>query len=108
MLKSALVLLLSVLSRPRQRFLVTLQVKSFAIRGMLVGASQSIFSVGFAIHVTGAEAIIVLLLVHLHSLLILALRILRNQSAASAINCLRCLGPQPHLIYTVEFVFLCI
>ena len=55
---------------------------------MLVIALQLIHSVGFAMHVAGAGAIIVLLLVLLHSLLMLARRILRSQNVASAINCL--------------------
>ena len=39
-------------------------------------------------HVAGAGAIIVLLLVLLRSLLVLARRILRSQNVASTINCL--------------------
>ena len=49
---------------------------------------QLIHSVGFAMHVAGAGAIIVLLLVLLRSLLVLARRILRSQNVASTINCL--------------------
>ena len=50
-----------VLSHPRQRPLVMLLVKSFAILGMLVLALQLIHSVSFTMHVAGAGAIIVLL-----------------------------------------------
>ena len=75
------------LSHPRQRPLVMLLVKSFAILGMLVIALQSIHSVGFATHVAGAGALIMLLLVLFRSL-VLAHRILRSQSIATAINCL--------------------
>ena len=60
---------------------------------MLVIALQLIHSVGFAMHVAGAGAIIVLLLVLLHSLLMLARRILRSQNVASAINCLALVVP---------------
>ena len=64
-----------------------LLVKLFAILRTLVIALQFIHSVGFAMHVAGAGAVI-LLLVLLHSLLVLARRIPRSQSIASAINCL--------------------
>ena len=64
-----------------------LLVKSFAILGMLVIALQSIHSVDFAMHVAGAGALIMLLLVLFRSL-VLAHRILRSQSIATAINCL--------------------
>ena len=50
-----------------------LLVKSFAILGMLVIALQFIPSVCFAMHVAGAGAVIMLLLVLFCSLLILAL-----------------------------------
>ena len=85
-LKFALARLHPVLSRPRQRPLVMLLVKSFAILGMLVIALQLIHSVGFAMHVAGVGALIRLPLVLLHHLLMLARRILRSQSVASAIN----------------------
>lgn len=65
-----------------------LPAKSFAILGMLVTALQLIHSVGFAMLVVGAGALIVLLLVLLRSRLALARRILMSQSVASAINCL--------------------
>ena len=67
-----------------------LLVKSFAILGMPVIALQLIHSVSFTmhVHVAGAGALIVLLLVLLRSLLSLARQILRRQSVASAINCL--------------------
>ena len=76
-----------VLSHPMQSPLVMLLVKSFAILRTLVIALQFIHSVGFAMHVAGAGAVI-LLLVLLHILLVVARRILRSQSIASAINCL--------------------
>jgi len=63
-------------------------VKSFATLGMLVTALQSIHSVGFAMLVVGAGALIVLPLVLLRSLVVLARQILMSQSVASAINCL--------------------
>ena len=63
-----------------------LLVKSFAILGMPVIVLQLIHSVGFAMHVAGAGALIVLLLVLLRHLLMLARRILRSQSVASAMN----------------------
>ena len=87
-LKFALAQLHPVLSRPRQRPPVMLLVKSFAILGMLVTALQLIHSVGFAMLVVGAGALIALLLVLLRSRLVLARRILMSQSVASAINCL--------------------
>jgi len=65
-----------------------LLVKSFAILVMLVTALQLNHIVGFALHVVGVGALIVLLPVLLRSLLVLARRILKSQSAASAINCL--------------------
>ena len=77
-----------VLSLPRQRPLAMLLVKSFANLGMLVIALQLIHSVGFAMYVVGAGALIVLLLVLLRSLLVVARQILRSQSVANAINCL--------------------
>ena len=86
-LKFALARLHPELSRPRQGPLVMLLVESFAILGMLVIALQLIHSVGFAMHVAGAGALIMLPLVLLHHLFVLAHRILRSQSAASAINC---------------------
>ena len=70
-----------------------LPVKSFAILGTLVIALHLIRSVGFAMYVAGAGAIIVLLLVLLRSLLVLARRILRSQNVASAINCLALVVP---------------
>ena len=82
-----------VMSRPRQRLLVMLPVKSFAILGTLVIVLQLIHSVSFTMHVAGAGAIIVLLLVLLHSLLLLARRILTSQNVASAINCLALVVP---------------
>ena len=82
-----------VMSRPRQRPLVMLPVKSFAILGTLVIVLQLIHSVSFTMHVAGAGAIIVLLLVLLHSLLLLARRILTSQNVASAINCLALVVP---------------
>ena len=57
-----------VLSCPRQRHPVMLPVKSVAILGMLVITMQLIHSVGFAMHVAGAGAIIVQLLVVLRSM----------------------------------------
>ena len=86
-LKFALARLHPVLSHPRQRPLGMLLVESFAILGMLVIASQLIHSVGFAMHVAGVGALIGLPLVLLYHLLMLAHRILRSQSVASAINC---------------------
>ena len=74
-----------------------LLVKSFAILGMLVIVFQSIHSVGFAMHVAGAGAVIVLRLVLLRSLLILAHRILRSQGVASAINCLALVVPPSNI-----------
>ena len=65
-----------------------LLVKSFANLGMLVIALQLIHSVGFAMYVVGAGALIVLLLVLLRSLLVVAREILRSQNVANAINCL--------------------
>ena len=50
-LKFGLAQLHPVLSHPRQRPLVMLLVKSFAILGTLVIALQLIHSVGFAMHV---------------------------------------------------------
>ena len=70
-----------------------LLVKSFAILGTLVIALQLIHSVGFAMHVVGAGALVVLLLVLLRNLLVLARRILRSQSVASAINCFALVVP---------------
>jgi len=67
---------------------VTTPVKSFATLGMQVAAWQLILKVGSALCVAGALLIIVQRLVHLRSPLVPTVRILRNQSAASAINCL--------------------
>ena len=64
-----------------------LLVKSFATLGTLVIALQLIHSVGFAMHIVGAGAVIVLLLVLLPSLLVLTRWIPRSQNIASAINC---------------------
>ena len=74
-----------------------LLVKSFAILGTLVIALQFIHSVGFAMHVAGAGTVIMLLLVLLCSLLLLACRILRSQSVASAINCLALVVPPSNI-----------
>ena len=63
-----------------------LLVKSFAILGTLVIALRLIHSVGFAMHVAGAGALIVLLLVPLPHLLVLTHRILRSPSFTSATN----------------------
>ena len=71
----------------RQRPLVALLVKLFTILGMRVAALLSILAVDSAMHVAGAVAIIVQLLVLLYNQLVLTLRILRNQSAGNAINC---------------------
>ena len=65
-----------------------LPVKSFATPGTLVIALELIHSVGLAMHVAGAGAIIVLLLALLCSLLVLTGRILRSQNVISAIKCL--------------------
>ena len=54
---------------------------------MRIAALQSILNVDSAMCVAGALVTIVLLLVHLHSPLVPSLRILRNRSTASAINC---------------------
>ena len=86
-LKFVLVQLQPIQSTPRQRTLVALLVKLFAILGMWVVASLSILAVDSAMHVAGAVAIIVLLLVLPCNQLVLTLRILRNQSAGNAINC---------------------
>ena len=86
-LKFALARLHPVSSPPMQRPLVMLLVESFAILGMLVNALQLIHSVGFAMHVAGVGALIGLPLVLLYHFLVLAHRILRSQSIASAINC---------------------
>ena len=77
-----------VCTRPASSSVVSSQaVKLFAILGRRVIALQ-------LMHVSGARAIIVLLLVLLRSLLVLARRILRSQNVASAINCLcSCCSP---------------
>ena len=85
-LKFTLTRLHPVLSRPRQRPLVMPLVESFAILGMLVIALQLIHRVGFAMHVAGVGGLIWLPLVLLYHL-VLARRVLRSQSIASAINC---------------------
>ena len=77
-----------VLSCPRQRPLVMLLVKLFAILGTLVIALQLIHSVGFTMNVAGAGVVIVLILVLLCSLLVLSCWFLKIQSIASTINCL--------------------
>ena len=85
-LKFVLAQLQPIHSTPRQRTLVALLVKLFAILGMRVAASLSILAVDSAMH-AGAVAIIVLLLVLLCNQLVLTLRILRNQSDGNVINC---------------------
>ena len=64
----------------RQRPLVALLVKLFAILGTRVAASLSILAVDSAMHVAGVVAIIVLLLVLPCNQLVLTLRTLRNQN----------------------------
>ena len=76
MLKLAFTQLQPALSRPRQSLLVKLLVKSFAILGTPVIALQLIHSVSFAMHVAGAGALIMRLLVLLRHLLVLAHQIL--------------------------------
>ena len=70
-----------------------LLVKSFAILGTLVIALQLIHSVGFAMHVAGAGALTVLLLVLLLHLLMRARRILKSPSVSSATTVLLLLFP---------------
>ena len=73
-----------------------LPVKSFAILGPLIIALQLIHSVGFAMHVAGAGAIIVLLLVLLCSL-VLTHRILRSQTSQAPLTVLLLLLSYPIL-----------
>ena len=86
-LKFVLAQLQPIQSPSRQRLLVALLVKLFAILGMQVTASLSILTVDSAMHVAGVVVIIELLLVLLCNQLFLTLWILRNQSATNAINC---------------------
>ena len=74
-----------------------LPVKSFAILGPLVIALQLIHSVGFAMHVAGAGAITVLLLVLLCSLLVLTRQILRSQTSQAPLTVLLLLFSYPIL-----------
>ena len=80
MLKFVLAQLQPIHSTPRQRTLVALLVKLFAILGMRVAASLAILTVDSAMHVAGAVANIVLLLVLLCNQLVLTLRILRTKA----------------------------
>ena len=89
------------LSHRRQRPLVMLLVKLLTIHRMLVTAFQLIPSVGFAMHVAGAAAIIMQLLVLLRSLLVLG-QILRSQSVTSAINCLALVAPSSFPLLNTE------
>ena len=79
-LKFVLAQLQPIQSPHRQRPLVALLVKLFAILGTRVAASLSILAVDSAMHVAGVVAIIVLLLVLPCNQLVLTLRTLRNQN----------------------------
>ena len=86
-LKFVLALLQPIHSPPSKRPPAAPLIKLFAVLGKWVAASLSILAVDSAMHVAGAVAITVLLLVLLCNQLVFTLRILRNQGAGNAINC---------------------